>query len=234
MEYDVSQEQTKLKVWSLGQHWGLLTPLIDLTLYPYHALFFAFAEAQDATEDKRAVFALDVAEIQTLNFEITETHGSQRFQEKLGNPPYTDEFAKYLVESYGGIHPEFHKMVSAGTVPDAIASRLITDHHQREKKKALKLYQPSSNENKRIHSQGGWHLYTPDNVAVEDWILRHNAIRSASNTRPVLTKIILPDNERKAVLTSLNNLTLFPDFEGAAKHCNLALNEGYLGRIRDY
>jgi hypothetical protein len=93
LEYNLSntnpdRERTELKIWSIGQHWGLLTPLIDFTIYPYHALFFAFAEPDDGYEKTRAIFALDGGKIQNFNFEITETQGRVPFRKKLEAPPY--------------------------------------------------------------------------------------------------------------------------------------------------
>lgn len=50
--------------WALGQHHGLATPLLDWTLSPYVALFFAFAE-QKPNDDTmyRVVFALNLEKI---------------------------------------------------------------------------------------------------------------------------------------------------------------------------
>jgi hypothetical protein len=46
-EFDLNGEAEKLKLWSIGQHNGLRTPLIDWTTYPFTALFFAFAEQDE-------------------------------------------------------------------------------------------------------------------------------------------------------------------------------------------
>lgn len=43
--------------WALGQHVGLLTPLLDWTMSPYVAAFFAFAEP-DHHDTRRAVWAV--------------------------------------------------------------------------------------------------------------------------------------------------------------------------------
>ena len=103
------------------------------------------------------------------------------------------------------------------------------------------MYIPSTNENKRIHGQGGLHLYTPENISVEGWI-RDNLAKlkgTALGTVPLLVKILIPNSERKTILSSLNkmnfnHLSLFPDFEGAAKYCNMALFEGGLFGLREY
>lgn len=94
-----------LQMWSLGQHFGLATPLLDWSLSPAAALFFAFAEDKKFDCDgspvtHRTVYGL----IKLIPEWYDELHGTGRF-EALGDDalrlyiPMTHENARLVNQS---------------------------------------------------------------------------------------------------------------------------------------
>lgn len=224
-------KENELHLWSLGQHHGLKTPLIDMTIYPYVALFFAF-ESANIVSPFRSVFCLDWFTIGILNFHITETNGMGPFRKQLENPPYAQEFRDYLVKRFGD--DEIDHSIEKSQISKAIRTKMCAWEYAHLKEQQLNLHRSRAAKNKRIRAQGGWHVYTPKDVSVETWIRENRG-----EEKLVMTKLLIPNSERQQILNSLNQMninyvSLFPDLEGAAKHSNLSLMESGWSGFRDY
>jgi len=101
---ELKEEEDEGELWALGQHYSLLTPLLDWTESPFVALYFAFEEPGTTQKGARAVFALSRSLVQSMSTGIAQ-------KEQLGSParpdileiitPMTDENARLV--SQGGL-----------------------------------------------------------------------------------------------------------------------------------
>lgn len=153
--------------WSLGQHYGLVTPLLDWTYAPYVALYFAFLDpSSSSAEGNRAVWAFNTSMLDRLK------------ENALQGVP----------------HPSAAEMFN--------------------------LLDPLVDENARLVNQNGVFTRGPVGQTMDAWVLTADI-----GALSPLWKLVIPDKDREDCLRHLNQMninhvSLFPDLDGASRHCN--------------
>jgi FRG domain len=52
------------EIWAIGQHYGLATPLVDWTISPYVAIFFAITGKAKSVKGKRSLWAFNLTDLE--------------------------------------------------------------------------------------------------------------------------------------------------------------------------
>jgi len=95
---------------------------------------------------------------------------------------------------------------------------------------AVSFFSPNLDENIRMVAQGGLFSKLPIDLDLETWVEKYY---DDEWDKPVIWKLLIPNDQREVCLRSLslmniNHLSAFPDLQGAALYCNMAIShKGY-------
>lgn len=215
-----------LRDWIWAQHYGVKTPLLDWTKFPFYALFFAYLEGDRVTMN-REIFALDTIELEKLNWELRRCNLLQTQLDEL-----YDAMLPYKPDDRGYVYRSFESK-GKNKNPNFIFSDMCLTKLVFEDVNAV-------GENARLIRQGGLFTYTPSGMSIEEWLRKLvnlsffeeliKGIQSSSGKlSTILYRFIIPEvpDNREACLIYLNSMNvndamIYPDFKGLADVVNTA------------
>ena len=199
IEMDLSQ-------WAWGQHYEVGTPLVDWTLRPLIALYFA---CSSSSEMEIAVYSLNYKMVQMLNRNTIR---------KEDNSKYITFFKDMA----------FSACLIANSEFDDSLKEICNDC----RKLKILRQQNHNSEISRLNAQAGLFTFTPNGISIEEWcrltidfFSGHPILWRADGKDYVIKKHIIKidENERKKCLSfldaaNINAQTIYPDFQGIKRY----------------
>lgn len=212
------------RYWALGRHYGLKTPLLDWSASAFIALFFAFHE-NGFNDLDRSLYALNAS---IINREFCRRIGNEILQYSELKESFERNY------DFNSYEDDIKEVMIGSVVVKRYDSDLVAKTEWYEQIQSLiaasvdefvRLISPKMGDNPRLLGQRGVFTYQTAATSVEDIVERN-----ITSERPCLIKIRVSSSIRDDVLNLLNSmninyLSLFPDLEGAARYCNIKLQE---------
>jgi len=205
---DDLQSMSDYEIWALGQHHGLKTPFLDWSVSPAIALYFAFEKNDGECGKSRSLFKLNAARVNEIYcekiFDLISAITGGSSDSKIW-PKYLK--GKSIIEWY-----EKSKKSSKD-----IDGRVI-DMFTNMDKEYARCYSPKDLCTNRIIAQRGLFTYSLNSLCLED-------ILASKYELGLYEKYEISSSLRIKILEfldsiNINDLSLFPDIEGAAKYSN--------------
>jgi hypothetical protein len=208
------------EIWSIGQHYGLFTPLLDWTASQYIALFFSCYN-ENMENESHSLYCLNTKEINKyLAITIMDQYENADSIYRPIKEHYNLETKKSTIE----------EKISAGQIILDLFFSGELDNHYREISRILNrnimFINPRIDNNPRLLSQRGIFTKTMRMDSIDD-IVKNTDWKSDSI---ILYKYIISNKIGNTIIDSLNTmninyLSLFPDLEGTSYYCNYKLKK---------
>lgn len=205
------------EIWAIGQHYGLYTPLLDWSVSPYIAMYFALSDdgviPRIENNDEFSVYFLNAKKLNQLYYsqiyrELAKKPSNKKYDISGLIPlPASDEdkgrMIEFLSESDAKTKPQIGLRLEYTSLAEA----------------KLRIFSPKFGGNKRLLSQRG--IFTIST-------LHKNMETAAEKCYPneeLIYKINIPGKFRPDAVKilntmNINSMTMYPDISGAAKYAN--------------
>jgi len=179
--------------WALGQHYGLITPLLDWTESPFVAAYFAFIEQGEEQTDYRAIYALHVSTLEAYakvaKWRAKSEALLQKYDDKNENDPID----------------------------------LLIKGKRTQGINGFEYVRPLLDENLRLVNQSGCFTKVPEGVSVEELVReKFKGCDGEEFLIKILIPDTERDNGLRMLnRMNINHSTLFPDISGASQYLNV-------------